>query len=334
MVTTHEPAIGSSASAQLNGAARPLLSVVVPVMNEEESLPTLYERLTAELDKLGIPYEIIVIDDGSRDRSFAMMRDFAERDPRFRVVRFRRNFGQTAAFSAGFDRARGDVVVTIDADLQNDPADIGTLLAKMDEGYDVVSGWRARRQDPFINRRLPSILANGLISRVTGVALHDYGCSLKAYRTDVLNNIQLYGELHRFIPAIANWQGVQVAEIPVNHHARQFGKSKYGIGRTTRVILDLVTVRFLLHYSTRPMQLFGQWGLWSMLAGVLMGLYLTGLKLFTGAEIGGRPLLLLAVLLIVIGVQFITLGLIGELIVRVYYESQHRPIYAVREEVN
>ena len=310
------------------------VSIVVPVYNEEESIPMLYQRLTAALTALGHPYEIIAVDDGSRDRSFLLLKQIAEADPHLHVVRFRRNFGQTAAFSAGFDRARGDVVVTIDADLQNDPADIGRLLDKMDEGYDVVSGWRARRQDPFLNRRLPSIIANGLISRVTGVDLHDYGCSLKAYRTEVLHGIRLYGELHRFIPAIASWQGVAVTEMPVNHAARQFGKSKYGIGRTTRVLLDLLTVRFLLRYGTRPMQLFGLMGLISMFFGLVTGGYLSMLKLVNGESIGNRPLLLLAVLLIVIGVQFITLGLISELVVRVYYESQDRPIYAVREEVN
>jgi glycosyltransferase involved in cell wall biosynthesis len=304
-------------------------------MNEEESLQRLYDCLTDALEAIGCNYEIIMIDDGSRDRSFAIMRELAQQDARLRVVRFRRNFGQTAAFSAGFDRARGEVVVTIDADLQNDPADIGKLLVKMEEGYDVVSGWRARRQDPFLNRRLPSMLANGLISRVTGVELHDYGCSLKAYRTEVLRGIRLYGELHRFIPAIASWQGVAVAEMPVNHSARQFGKSKYGIGRTTRVLLDLLTVRFLLSYSTRPMQIFGLLGLLSILGGVLPALYLTILKLINWqTAIGDRPLLLLSVLLIVLGVQFLTLGLIGELIVRVYYESQSRPIYVIREEVN
>lgn len=317
----------------IDGTATPLVSVVVPVYNEEESILALYKRLTEALEALNYRYEIIAVDDGSRDGSFALLSQIAADDQRLRVVRFRRNFGQTSAFSAGFDRARGEVVVTIDADLQNDPADIGRLLSKMDEGYDVVSGWRADRQDRFLDRRLPSILANGLISRVTGVELHDYGCSLKAYRTEVLRGIKLYGELHRFIPAIASWQGVAVTELPVNHAARQFGTSKYGIGRTTRVLLDLVTVRFLLSYGTRPMQLFGLLGLISMFAGLVAGAYLTAIKI-AGGEIGGRPLLLLAVLLIVIGVQFITLGLISELIVRVYYESQSRPTYVVREEVN
>jgi len=314
--------------------AAPYLSVVVPIRDEEESIPMLYERLTEELEALGYAYEIIAIDDGSTDRSFAILRDLALADPRWRVVRFRRNFGQTAAFSAGFERARGDVVVTIDADLQNDPADIGALLAKMNEGYDVVSGWRERRQDPFLNRRLPSMLANGLISRVTGVALHDYGCSLKAYRTEMLRGIRLYGELHRFIPAIASWQGVAVAELPVRHTARRFGTSKYGIGRTTRVLLDLLTVRFLLSYGTRPMQIFGLLGLLSMLFGVAVAAYLTAIKFIEGAAIANRPLLLLAVLMIVLGVQFISLGLIGELVVRTYYETQSKPIYVVREELN
>ncbi|HEX5690539.1 MAG TPA: glycosyltransferase family 2 protein, partial [Roseiflexaceae bacterium] len=226
MVTVQERARGTMATR--SAAPTPYLSVVVPIYNEEESIPMLYERLTSALVELGYAYEIIAVDDGSRDRSFSLLRELALADPRLHVVRFRRNFGQTAAFSAGFDRARGEVVVTIDADLQNEPADIGKLLAKMEEGFDVVSGWRERRQDPFLNRRLPSMIANGLISRVTGVALHDYGCSLKAYRTEVLRGIRLYGELHRFIPAIASWQGVAVAEMPVRHYARQFGASKYG----------------------------------------------------------------------------------------------------------
>ncbi|NWG21495.1 MAG: glycosyltransferase family 2 protein [Chloroflexi bacterium] len=324
----------SGAALRRAGAPAPQLSVVVPVYNEEESIPHLHQRLTAELEKLGITYEIIAVDDGSRDRSFSLLSDLARHDRRWRVVRFRRNFGQTAAFSAGFDRARGDVVVTIDADLQNDPADIGALLEKIGEGYDVVSGWRERRQDPFLNRRLPSMIANRLISWATGVYLHDYGCSLKAYRLDVVRGIRLYGELHRFIPAIASWQGVAVAELPVHHEARRFGKSKYGISRTVRVVLDLLTVRFLLSYGTRPMQIFGLLGLLASSLGVAIGAYLSWIKLVYGAAIADRPLLLLAVLLIVLGVQFVSLGLIGELIVRTYYETQAKPIYVVREELN
>ena len=331
-VTTREPMSG--AALRRAGAPAPQLSVVVPVYNEEESIPHLHQRLTAELEKLGITYEIIAVDDGSRDRSFSLLSDLAQHDRRWRVVRFRRNFGQTAAFSAGFDRARGDVVVTIDADLQNDPADIGALLEKIGEGYDVVSGWRERRQDPFLNRRLPSMIANRLISWATGVYLHDYGCSLKAYRLDVVRGIRLYGELHRFIPAIASWQGVAVAELPVHHEARRFGKSKYGISRTVRVVLDLLTVRFLLSYGTRPMQIFGLLGLLASGLGVAIGAYLSWIKLAYGAAIADRPLLLLAVLLIVLGVQFVSLGLIGELIVRTYYETQAKPIYVVREELN
>ena len=309
------------------------LSVVIPVLDEAENLPTLAERLTRSLDALGNTYEIIVVDDGSRDNSFAILRELARRDPRMRVVRLRRNFGQTAAFSAGFDRARGQVVVTLDADLQNDPDDIGMLLDKIDQGYDVVSGWRAFRQDPFLNRRLPSIIANWLISRVTGVRLHDFGCSLKAYRAEVLAGIRLYGELHRFIPAIASWQGVSVTELPVHHAPRKFGRSKYGIGRTLRVILDLITIRFLLSYGTRPMQIFGLLGLSVSGLGFALGLYLTYAKLILGESIGSRPLLMLAVLLLVVGVQLVTMGLIGELVVRTYYETQSKAIYVVREEL-
>lgn len=314
-------------------AAAPYLTVVIPVLNEAENLPILAERLTDALEKLGRTYEIIIIDDGSRDASFTILTDLARTNPHLRVVRLRRNFGQTAAFSAGFDRARGEVVVTLDADLQNDPADISMLLERIDAGYDVVSGWRAHRQDPFLNRRLPSIIANWIISRVTGVHLHDFGCSLKAYRTEVLSEIRLYGELHRFIPAIASWQGVAVTELPVHHAPRQFGKSKYGIGRTLRVILDLITIRFLLSYGTRPMQIFGLFGLILSGLGMLTGVYLTYTKLVYNESIGNRPLLLLAVLLIVVGMQLISMGLVGELVVRTYYETQSKPIYVVREEI-
>jgi glycosyltransferase involved in cell wall biosynthesis len=312
----------------------PRLSVVVPIFNEEENITLLYQRVSAAMAQLGQPYEMIAVDDGSRDRSFAILVGLAARDARLRAVRLRRNFGQTAAFAAGFARARGDVVITIDADLQNDPADIPRLLEKLDEGYDVVSGWRKHRQDAFWSRTLPSRLANGLISRVTGLHLHDYGCSLKAYRREVLQNIQLYGELHRFIPAIASWQGVSVAELPVNHAPRHAGTSKYGIGRTLRVVLDLLTVRFLLSYSTRPMQIFGLFGIISILIGGLISAYLATLKLVMGISLSNRPLLLLGVLLIILGVQFISIGLIGELIIRIYYDRQPRRTYVVREELN
>lgn len=311
----------------------PFLSIVVPIYNEEESIHELHKQLTTHLRAMSVPYEIIAVDDGSTDRSFELLKALAHADPHFRVIRFRRNFGQTAAFSAGFDHARGTIIITIDADLQNDPADIPLLVQKMEEGYDVVSGWRERRQDAFINRRLPSMIANRIISTMTGVHLHDYGCSLKAYRSDVIKSIQLYGELHRFIPAIASWMGVAVAEIPVNHRARQFGTSKYGINRTVRVVLDLVTVRFLLSQKT-PIQSFGLIGLGSMGTGSAISLYLAILKIAAGEKLSQRPLLLLGVLLIILGAQFISMGLIGELVVRTYYETQHKRIYVVREILN
>jgi len=309
----------------------PQVSVVIPLYNEVDNVALLQTRLGEALGALGQPYEIIVVDDGSRDGSFEKLKAWHAVDPHLKVIRFRRNFGQTAAFAAGFELAQGDVVVTLDADLQNDPSDIGALLAKIHEGYDVVSGWRIKRHDPFLTRRLPSMLANSLISKVTGVSLHDYGCSLKAYRREVVKGIRLYGELHRFIPAIASWMGVTVAEVPVNHHARKFGKSKYGLSRTVRVMLDLLTVRFLLSYSTRPLQIFGSLGLLAFALGTLLGVYLSAVKLIGGQNIGERPLLMLAILLIMVGVQLVTMGLLGELTVRTYHETQNKPIYVVKE---
>jgi len=307
------------------------LSIVIPLYNEEENVEQLYTQLKAALEDIGREYEIIIVDDGSTDGSFDVLKRLHEGDERLKVIRFRRNFGQTAAFAAGFDRSQGEVVITMDADLQNDPADIPLLLEKIEEGYDVVSGWRLHRQDTFLTRRLPSAIANWLISQVTGVHLHDYGCSLKAYRREVVKNVQLYGELHRFIPAIANWMGVSVAEVPVRHYARRFGKSKYGLSRTARVLLDLLTVRFLLSYSTRPIHIFGGLGLISFVAGIGLGVYLSFVKFALGQKIGDRPLLLLAILLMVMGVQLISMGLLGELVVRTYYETLDKPIYVVRE---
>jgi glycosyltransferase involved in cell wall biosynthesis len=309
------------------------ISVVVPVLNEEESLPLLHQRLTAALAHSGYSYEIIIVDDGSTDRSFAVMCELQAQDDHLRLVRFRRNYGQTAAFSAGFDRAQGDVVITIDADLQNDPADIPALMAKIAEGYDVVSGWRVNRQDRFLDRRLPSMLANGLIRWATGVHIHDYGCSLKAYRREVLADVHLYGEMHRFIPALAHAAGASVTEIPVNHHARQFGKAKYGLSRTLRVILDILVVRFLMSFSTRPIHIFGLLGLISFFAGGAMLLYLAVVRLLLLQSIANRPLTLLGILLTMLGVQLVTSGLLAELVTRTYYESQGKSTYTIREEL-
>jgi len=315
------------------GEGRPTLSVVAPLYNEEANVLQWYTTLIEALEPLRLPFEVIAVDDGSTDGTFAELRALHLSDRRLHVIRFRRNFGQTAALSAGFDHARGDVIVTMDADLQNHAEDIPRLLKKLDEGYDIVSGWRVKRQDAPLSRVLPSRIANFVISTVTGVKLHDYGCSLKAYRSDVAKGIRLYGELHRFIPAIASWMGTEIAEIPVEHSPRRGGKSKYGIRRTPRVMLDLVTVRFLLTFLTKPMQVFGLLGLTCGGAGGLLGLYLAYLKLILGEDIGGRPLLLLCVLLVIVGVQFVVLGLIGEIITRVYYEVQGKPIYVIRERL-
>jgi glycosyltransferase involved in cell wall biosynthesis len=309
----------------------PRLSVVIPLFNEVENIPPLYEEVSAALDALGDSYEVIIVDDGSNDGSFVELRKIHERDPRWRVIRFRRNFGQTAGLMAGFEAARGEYVVTMDADLQNDPRDMGRLIKKADEGYDIVSGWRTERKEPFFSRRLPSMIANRLISRSTGVSLHDYGCTLKVYRSEVAKNIRLYGELHRFIPAIASGLGVQLAEVPVNDRARRFGKSKYGIMRTFKVMLDLITVIFFLSFSTRPLHIFGGIGLATGALGVLIGTYLVFVKLVLGQGIGDRPLLLLAMLLIILGVQITGTGLVAEFVMRAYHEPQGRKIYVVRE---
>lgn len=305
------------------------VSIVIPVYNEEESIPRLYDALTEVMDAVGREYEIVFIDDGSRDGSFALLSDLQRGDKRVVVIGFRRNFGQTAAMAAGFDYAEGEVIVTMDADLQNDPKDIPKLLEASRE-YDVVSGWRKNRKDKFLSRRLPSMIANWLISKVTGVSLHDYGCTLKAYRSEVVKNIRLYGEMHRFIPAIANWVGASITEVETTHHPRKFGTSKYGISRTIRVILDLITVKFLQSFSTRPIHAFGPAGLLLSGIGFLMGLYLSYQKIILGYDIGGRPLLLLAILLLILGVQLVIMGLLGEMLARVYHESQGKTIYVVK----
>jgi glycosyltransferase involved in cell wall biosynthesis len=307
------------------------LSIVIPLLNEEDNVNLLYQSLDGVLKDLGQSAEIIFIDDGSSDSTFSHLKRIQQIDERVLVIRFRRNFGQTAAFSAGIDYARGKVIITIDGDMQNDPADIPHLLKKIEEGYDIVSGWRVNRQDAYLLRKFPSRIANWIISRVTGVRLHDYGCSLKAYRQEVLKNLRLYGEMHRFIPALASWMGIQVAEIPVNHHPRKYGQSKYGLGRTIKVILDLVTVKFLLDYATRPIHIFGFLGMLSFLIGSGLGMYLAVLRIFFQQPLGDRPILLLAVLLVVLGVQLLTMGLMGEMIIRTYHETQGKPIYMIRD---
>lgn len=306
------------------------VSIIVPVYNEEESVPILYKAIKDVMDDAGLQYEIIFIDDGSADNTFSILSSIQKIDNNVVVISFRRNFGQTAAMAAGFDYARGEIIVTMDADLQNDPKDIPRLLEKAKE-YDVVSGWRKNRKDPFVSRRLPSMIANWLISKVTGVYLHDYGCTLKAYRKEVVKNIRLYGEMHRFIPAIANWIGATFTEEVVEHNPRRFGKSKYGISRTLRVLLDLLTVKFLQSFSTRPIHAFGTPGLILGGIGFLISLYLTYAKLALGYQIGGRPLLLLAVLLIILGAQLVVMGLLGEMLARVYHESQGKAIYTIRK---
>jgi len=306
------------------------LSVVIPLYNEEENVQMLFERLKGTLDHLKKEYEIIFVDDGSTDRTLSILEEIQAKDKTVVVLSLRRNFGQTAAFAAGFDFARGDVIVTMDGDLQNDPADIPKLLELIKDN-DLVSGWRKKRKDPFFTRRLPSIMANWLISNVTGVKLHDYGCSLKAYRREVIKNLKLYGEMHRFIPAVASWYGVRIAEVETLHHQRLRGKSKYGISRTIKVVLDLITVKFLQSFSTKPIQFFGPVGIISGFLGFLISLYLAIDKLFFGRDIGGRPLLLLGALLIIVGIQLIGMGLLGEMLVRVYHESQRKPIYVIKK---
>lgn len=307
------------------------ISVVSPVYNEEGNIEELYNELISALSKTGKTFEIIFVDDGSTDSTFEILKKIREKDNRVKIIRFRRNFGQTPALSAGFDYSRGDIVITIDADLQNDPSDIEILLKKMEEGYDLVSGWRWKRKDKFFTRILPSKIANFLISLITGVKLHDYGCTLKAYRSEVVKNIRLYGEMHRFVPAVASLLGINVAEVKVNHRKRKAGKSKYGIGRTIRVILDLITVKFLISYSTRPLQIFGLVGLLTGGTGFLLGLYLTYLKIIEKQAIGNRPLLLLSVLLIFLGAQFISLGLLAEMLSRTYHEAVEKKTYAIKE---
>jgi len=310
----------------------PELSLFLPVLDEEENLRPMHEKIRAALDALGKSAEVIYVDDGSTDKSLSVLRDIAADDKRVRVISLRRNYGQTAAMSAGIDAARGEILIPMDADLQNDPADISRLLEKLNEGYDVVSGWRKDRQDKLISRKIPSQIANRVISWIGGVPLHDYGCSLKAYRRDVIQDVKLYGEMHRFIPIYAAWAGARVTEIPVDHHARTMGKSKYGISRTIKVIFDLMTIKFMASYQTKPIYVFGTFGMIAFFLSVIAGIWAIVLKI-EGTSFILTPLPVITVVMLAISVQFFLMGLLAELSVRTYHESQDKAIYAVRERI-
>jgi len=317
----------------MDGRLNETLSILIPVYNEEGNLSLLYEKLVAALKKVGRPYEVIFVDDGSSDGSVEILLDLREKNPNVKIISFSRNFGQTAALSAGIDSSKGDIIIPMDGDLQNDPEDILMLLQKIEEGYDVVSGWRKGRKDPFLTRRLPSIIANKIISWIGGVHLHDYGCTLKAYRRDILKNIRLYGEMHRFIPIYAQWIGARVSEIPVHHFPRGSGVSKYGMSRVFKVILDLMVVKFLLSYSQKPIYVFGGLGLLMILGGFFSGVYAIYLKLFKEVSFILTPLPLLCVLLLVLGFLSILMGFLAELLIRTYYESQGKTTYQIKETI-
>jgi glycosyltransferase involved in cell wall biosynthesis len=311
----------------------PEISVFLPVYNEEPNLRPLHAKLEEALKRLNRTAEIIYVDDGSTDGSLKVLREVAESDKRVRVVALKRNYGQTAAMAAGIDAAHGEVLIPMDADLQNDPADIIRLLDKLDEGYDVVSGWRKNRKDKVVTRKIPSMIANRLISWIGGVPLHDYGCSLKAYRREALQDVRLYGEMHRFIPIYASWAGARVSEIPVEHHPRTMGKSKYGLSRTLKVVFDLMTIKFMASYQTKPIYVFGSFGMLAFFVSVVAGLYAVFLKLFHKADFVQTPLPILAIVMFAVGIQFLLMGLLAEMLVRTYHESQEKSIYAVREKI-
>jgi glycosyltransferase involved in cell wall biosynthesis len=311
----------------------PEISVFLPVFNEEPNLRPLHAKLDVAINKIGCSAEIVYVDDGSTDGSLKVLREIAAGDSRVRVVALRRNYGQTAAMAAGIDAARGRVLIPMDADLQNDPVDIVRLLEKLDEGYDVVSGWRKNRQDKLITRKIPSMIANRLISVIGGVPLHDYGCSLKAYRRESLQDVKLYGEMHRFIPIYASWAGARVSEIPVEHHPRTMGKSKYGLSRTLKVVFDLMTIKFMASYQTKPIYVFGSFGMLAFAISLLAGMYAVFLKLFHKADFVQTPLPILTIVMFAVGIQFVLMGLLAEMQVRTYHESQAKPIYAVRERI-
>lgn len=311
------------------------LSLIVPVYNEQENLPMLFKAIDQTMRSLGKTWEVVFVDDGSHDDSLSILKQRAEEDPEHvRVISFRRNFGQTAAIAAGLDHSQGDIIVLLDADMQNDPADIPMLLAKLDEGYDLVSGWRKNRKDNALTRNFPSMLANKLISWVTGVELHDYGCTLKAYRRPVLEGFRLYGEMHRFIPVFANSVGARITEVIVNHHPRRFGKTKYGLERTVKVILDLFTVKFLISYASKPIYLFGGTGMGLMVISAIIMAYLFVRRIFFLVTVTGSPLFQTSVMFFILGFQSMLMGLIAELLVRTYHESQRKPTYTVRTKIN
>lgn len=310
------------------------VSVVVPIYNEVENIPLLHSAVTAVMQKLGQPYELILVNDGSKDGSGAALEALAQSDPAVRVIEFRKNYGQTAAMQAGMQAASMNSIVLLDGDLQNDPTDIPMLLAKLDEGFDLVHGWRKNRQDTFINRKLPSKIANWLISKVTGFPVHDLGCTLKAVRTEIAHELQLYGEMHRFIPILAHWRGARCAEVVTNHHPRRFGQSKYGISRTTRVILDLLTVKYFIQYVVSPMKLFGSIGLLSLLTGFISGVATLWMKVEQGVDMTGNPLLLLTAMSVMMGMQFLFFGMLGELCSRIYFATQHQTNYTIRKTFN
>ncbi|MGI8934612.1 MAG: glycosyltransferase family 2 protein [Phormidesmis sp.] len=330
----HNPALAAVTNPYGNQASSQIaLSIVIPIYNEVDTLPHLIKRVEQGVADYPDRYEIICVDDGSQDGSTDLLRQLAANHSHLQAIILRRNYGQTAAMAAGFENAQGQVIVTLDGDLQNDPQDILPLLAKLSEGYDLVSGWRKNRQDAALTRLLPSKIANFIIGKVTGVKLHDYGCSLKAYRAELVADMKLYGELHRFLPALAFIEGAKVTEVAVRHHARKHGKSKYGLGRTFRVLMDLFTVSFMKTFLTRPMHVFGSLGMASIGAGSVLGLYLGFVRIVLQQGIGDRPLLLLAVVLFLAGVQLFCVGLLAELLMRTYHESQNKPIYRVRERV-
>lgn len=318
----------------------PELSLFLPVLNEEDNLRPMHAKIQEALKSLGKTAEVIYVDDGSTDKSLPILKEIAAADSRVRVISLRRNYGQTAAMSAGIDAAKGDILIPMDADLQNDPKDIARLLEKLDEGYDVVSGWRKNRKDKLVMRKIPSWIANSVISKIGGVPLHDYGCSLKAYRRDVIQDVRLYGEMHRFIPIYASWAGARVTEIPVDHHARTMGKSKYGISRTVKVIFDLMTIKFMASYQTKPIYVFGTFGMLAFFVSIFSGIYAVLLKLANHlglpqfhADFVETPLPILCIVMFAISIQFILMGLLAEMLVRTYHESQDKPIYAVREKI-